>query len=221
MPVIPKQEQAAFSKLFIDMKKYCIKVCKTDNEKTLYANNYRVAARGATLNLPLDYLNGSTYVVELCREDKAIAGFVVNGNSDNLRYFDESILSPDKKKQVLGSNDLRLDAICEITCLYSMVKLNGFSRFLYYGSMMWYLWKLRKIGKSILVGGSYIKGIRQTQKDVLPYVIWTYFVERANGKSTLVEIYYGKIGYGLLTKVGYLLTKNMMTLMAKRLTMLF
>ena len=175
-------------------------------------------ATGDTLSVSMDYLNDATRVINFCIEDKTVAGFVINGNTKNLRYLSNGVLEEEDRLNILENNDIKLSSVCEITCLYSTRKLKGFDRVAYYTILLFHLWKVMKLeNKNILLGGSYIKGIRKAQKQVLSTTLWTYFTKNRKGKKVFVEIYCGIVSPTFYTKVGLILILNMVTMFLKKI----
>jgi len=199
------------------MKKYIYKICKTEEMLLAFKEQYERATSN-TLSVPLEYLSSASRVVFFYIGSKTVAGFVINGNTKNLRYLSDSILSEDEKLNVLKNNDLKLSSLCEITCLHCKHKLKGIDRIAYYLILLFHLWKVMKSeNKKILLGGSYVKGIRKSQKKVLNNTIWTYFTKNGKGQKVLVEIYYGIVDPLFYIKVVVILTLNIFLLSLKNL----
>jgi hypothetical protein len=78
---------------------------------------------------------------------------------------------------------------------------------------------MKKEKKSILLGGSYIKGIRKAQKQVLNTTLWTYFTKNRKGKKVFVEIYCGIVSPKFYTKVGLILIANLFTMFLKKINL--
>jgi hypothetical protein len=202
------------------MKKYNYQICETQEMLVAFKEKYEQAT-GDTLSVSTDYLIEASRVINFCVDDKTVAGFVINGNTKNLRYLGNGVLEEEEKLNVLENNDIKLSSVCEITCLYSLRKLKGPDRIAYYAMLLFHLWKIMKVeNKKILLGGSYIKGIRKAQKQVLTTTLWTYFSKNRKGKKVLVEIYCGIINPTFYTKVGLILILNMFTVFLKKINLM-
>ena len=206
----------AFSNHVTKMKKYSNLICTSPEMIESFQQDYEKAT-GDTLSVSTEYLKEASSVIHFCIDDEIVAGFVINGNTENLRYLSNGVLGEEDKLRVLENNDIQLSSVCEITCLYSKRKLKGIERVIYYASLLYYLWKMmNKEKKSILLGGSYIKGIRKAQKQVLSTTLWTYFINNRKGKRVFVEIYCGIVNPKFYTKVGLILVANLFTVFFKK-----
>ena len=200
-----------------EMKKYRSIKCNSSEMLVTFQQEYEQAT-GDTLSVSMDYLNDATRVINFCIQDKTVAGFVINGNTKNLRYLSNGVLEEEDRLNILENNDIKLSSVCEITCLYSIHKLKGLDRVAYYTILLFHLWKVMKLeNKKILLGGSYIKGIRKAQKQVLSTTLWTYFTKNRKGKKVFVEIYCGIVSPTFYTKVGLILILNMVTMFLKKI----
>jgi hypothetical protein len=200
------------------MKKYSNFICTTPEMLEIFQQAYEQAT-GDTLSVSIEYLKEATSVINFCIDDEIVAGYVINGNTENLRYLSNGVLEEEDKLRVLENNDIKLSSVCEITCLYSKRKLKGIDRVVYYATLLFYLWKMMKREKkSILLGGSYVKGIRKSQKQVLNTTLWTYFTKNRKGKKVFVEIYCGLVNQKFYTKVGMILISNLVTMFFKKIS---
>ena len=195
-------------------------MCNNPEMLVTFQKEYEEAT-GDTLSVSMEYLTEATKVINFCIDGEIVAGFVINGNTKNLRYLSNGVLEEEDKLNVLENNDIKLSSVCEITCLYAKRKLKGLGRIAYYSTLLFYLWKVMKSeNKNILLGGSYIKGIRKAQKQVLNTTLWTYFTKNRKGKKVLVEIYCGIVSPTFYTKVGLILISNLFTFFLKKINIL-
>jgi hypothetical protein len=201
------------------MKKYSNLICTSFEMLEIYQREYEQAT-GDTLSVSIEYLKEATSVINFCIDNEIVAGFVINGNTGNLRYLSNGVLEEEDKLKVLENNDIKLSSVCEITCLYSKQKFKGIDRVVYYAALLFHLWKMMKREKkSILLGGSYVKGIRKSQKQVLNTTLWTYFTQNRKGKKVFVEIYCGLVNQKFYTKVGLILISNLVTMFFKKISL--
>ncbi len=170
-------------------------IVDTDAERHRFREAYR---RLSGNDVPMTYLRVAV-VIQFYRGWECVGGFVLNtADRQPLRYF--SYLKPGLAEKLLDAGDLHASDIVESCCNWLKPGLPAWYRLRFYMVMLSQIKRLAAVaGKTVLMGGSIEKRVKQFQKSIIPNSfyhgeIYTDGLPTNDGEK-LLEIYTAPVRY--------------------------
>lgn len=154
------------------------------NELALLRKYRTLYVHESGFSIPIDYANAVRVRIMMNKENDVVGGFCFNTGQTDFRYFG---FDPAKAQAAVVAQGLDPDELSEITGIVFGPQISRAQRQRLYAQIAR---DLILSPKSVIMGGSFVPGIRWVQKQLMRHTLYTTIVPvtRPDGQVRMMEL---------------------------------